>query len=547
MASYRPKSLDELNSLYDKTLTVKNEIEKKASGFEVKPQKKFVAPVEESPEVQEISREEAASEEIAGLVDDFIKSFGAPVPVKKVQPTSVAAAVKAVSPVRPVEEKKPEETSAAKRSQVNTVYDRPKLIRNSERNDLFEDYKKVMDDEDDFEYGHHRKLRKRGKKLFEKKASSPDADTAEAEESSVIPEAEQESVPVAEAEPEVLQSEEVISQAEPMPFYDIIAEAEDEEAKTSSEVQEDISEEQEPVQEPFETAEDEKETEVAAEDESEPSYIQEEYAEEETAFEEYDAPDSEQEEIQQEIETSPEDVNKKKSAGKNILLVLLLAVMLFASAISAVKAFSGINTDSRFLGTYRFYSAENSYAEAGIKKGDLVVVIHKKVKEGDIFAHKKSEGVYAFSKLDSVLNEESVVADNDGQKTIVFKNSVRGVFYKTYPVVGAIAAFVMANYTYVMGGLIAVAVALAVAVFLAFRKKTEKVEEESYEERESVAETDEEYDAIEGDFRYLIQEDAEDDYDAYRVTDDSSQEEGLPVYQPLGDDYKYEPDEYITK
>jgi len=78
-------------------------------------------------------------------------------------------------------------------------------------------------------------------------------------------------------------------------------------------------------------------------------------------------------------------------------------------------------------------------------------------------------------------------------------------------------------------------------IAIAFRRKKEKAEEiqEIYAE-EAVTEEGSEYDAVEGDFRYLIQDEGEDEYDIYRKDYDADGEEGLPV-----DDYKYEPDEYI--
>ena len=172
MAGYRPKSLDELNSLYDKSINVKNEIDKKASDLEVR-QSIYTpaAPVEsEVQPTQESVRQEAPSEEISGLVGDFIKNFGAPTPIKRVR--SVApTTLKAVSSAKNDEPKAPVRQNSPIPN-YSSAGDKPRLIRNTERNDLFENYKKVMDDEDEEEYSRHRLGRKRSKKLFEKKSAA---------------------------------------------------------------------------------------------------------------------------------------------------------------------------------------------------------------------------------------------------------------------------------------------------------------------------------------------------------------------------------------
>ena len=68
MAGYRPKSLEELNSLYDKSINIKNEIDKKASDLEVKQVIYTPAASAEKAAYQEAAAETAA-EEISGIVD----------------------------------------------------------------------------------------------------------------------------------------------------------------------------------------------------------------------------------------------------------------------------------------------------------------------------------------------------------------------------------------------------------------------------------------------------------------------------------------------
>lgn len=558
MAGYRPKSLEELNSLYDKSLNLKNEIDKKASDLEIRQEIYTpVAPV--VPEAQDVQQEtsEAPAQEITGLVDDFIKNFSAE-PVKRVRPVAPTT-LKTVSSAKKEDARSPVMQGAPVQGVPSATHDKPRLIRNSERNDLFENYKKVMDDEDDEEYSRHRLGRKRSKKLFEKKAAAQEeVQTPENEAATESYDTDGQAViePDENEIPENLENidaviEKVLGKSGEAPAQQ---EAHQQEEADPACEAEDIAEEG------AEPAYGEQITEEAAEEAAEVYEEQETQEpdgekEQENSEALYESPEqepAEQETAEQDVETAIESAGeetvfvpvKKSSAGKNVLLCVLLLVLLLATAVSAVKAFAGINSDSLVLEKYHLYTATESYAQARIKKGDLVVVAHEGIKEGDIFAFKKDKGEYDFAQLEGILNDDSVIADKDGQKSIVFKNTLRGVIYKVYPAIGTVAALIAANYLYITGALLAVALVLILVIIFAFRKKKEKQDlQEPDEAQPQTQETDnEQYDDVEGDFRYLIQDDSEDDFDVYRNSSDD--EEGLPVYQP--DDYKYEPDEYVN-
>lgn len=601
MAGYRPKSLDELNSLYDKSINAKNEIDKKASDFEVR-QSVYTpaATVVSEPETaQEALRDEAPSEEISGLVGDFIKNFGAPTPIKRVR--SVApTTLKAVSSAKNDEPKAPVRQSSPIPNHPS-VGDKPRLIRNTERNDLFENYKKVMDDDDDEEYSRHRLGRKRSKKLFEKKsavteeaaekAAESEAETAAAAvEVAFEPElAQQEAVimPAEEEIPETLENieaviEKVLGKAAVMPLQEEAAETEEalaaeaeeaveavenfseqHEEEIADEASEEAFEEQneeaseESAEESVQTDDTEEILEEAAEAyEQEPSYeISEEEPEliaEAPAEEAEEKSEAAVEETEKEIQEASDvleayeggSTDKRFFANKNLILGALLLVLLLATAVSGIKAFAGINSDSLALGKYHLYSATENYAQARIKKGDLVVVVNENVKQGDIFAYKQGDAEYGLAEFENILNDDSIIADKDGQKHIVFKNTLRGVLYKTYPAVGTFAALIAAHYLYILGGLLLAALLLLLVIIFAFRKRKEEVQEVYYEDEQTAVEENTEYEAVEGDFRYLIQDEAEEDgFDVYRNDYDADGDEGLPVYEP--EEYKYEPDEYV--
>lgn len=558
MAGYRPKSLEELNSLYDKSINVKNEIERKASDLEIK-QEIYTPASPAAGEAETVGQEipeEKAAEEISGLVDDFIKSFGAPAPAKKVRPVAPAT-VKAVSSAKNDEMKTDEKQSQSAHSVISASADKPRLIRNSERNDLFENYKKVMDDEDEDDYSFHRRGRKRGKKLFEKKSAA----LQDGSEQSAVEDTVQENASdsfaadVSEAAEADAFENEIPAEEIPETLENIDAVIDMVLGRAAEKPEEEIQQDTEPA---YEIA-DEQPAEAQDEAFDEVSYDYEQVTEAESDYEE-EMPVEQQQQESEYVETveaeaeefSFEQVDdavqvkaKKSYAGKNLLLCALLLVLVLATAVSAVKAFAGINSDVPVLEKYHLYTADAKYIQAGIKKGDLVVVSHEPVAEGSVFAYKKGDGRYGFAKLDGVLKEDTVIADTDGQKSIVFKNTIRGVYYKSIPAIGTFAAVIASYYIYFIGGLLLIAAILMLVLIFAFREKKVIEAEQSVEaEYEIKAEAQEgQYDDVEGDFRYLIQEEVEDDYDVYR-SEESDSEEGLPVYEP--DDYKYEPDEYVN-
>ncbi len=669
MAGYRPKSLDELNSLYDKSTNAKNEIYKKASDLEVKGA--LYSPVTAQVSAQEEpekSREEAAAEEISGLVGDFIKSFGTPAPIKKVRPVTVATTpVKSVSSVKDTVVKPQSAEKPAVQPGYAPVSEKPRLIRSDERNELFEDYKKVMDDDGEEENSRLRRGRRKGKKLFEKKnsasevkteeksqevevaaeeavaeisyeglvqetaveepeipetlenidaviekvlgkavgkhveeaAESPAIETVEEEAVQVITdpvvifEAEEDEEPaeeIAEVYPEEEPEAEIVEvfteepEEEPAPVEEVIEEpvAEEEPAEelvpaeegaeelaplTEASVEEYISildevaqelsyEEQDTVEEILQ----EETSDAEAYEEEAVTYEPAEDSEEAFGYEEAVIGEHIQSDGYADEKAEPEVDGtyyvapvKKRYAGKNILLILIFLVLLLATAVSAVKAFSGINSDTLHLDKYYLFTAESSFEQAGINKGDLVVVSHEDIKAGDVFAFSKGDGEYGFARFESELNEESIVADTDGQKSIVFKNTLRGVFFRTYPVIGTVAALIMSQYLYVVGALFLVAAILLLIVIFAFRtkkakapkkskKKEEATELEDVQEEEAAVQEQTSDNSVDDDFKYLIQDDGGDDFDVYRK--DYSDDETLPVYQ--ADDYKYEPDEYVN-
>ncbi len=157
MANYRPKSLNELGNLYDKSIEAQNEIKKSSSRLEDKPVQTATAfmPDEEALPMKK-TPQQIASDEIANKIGDFAKTFGSEVTDTSKKPLAIATVQSKPRPKKKLESEDNSEVKAKKKAEPQ----KPRLIRNSERTDLFENYKKVMDDEDDYNFGEPEKAKR---------------------------------------------------------------------------------------------------------------------------------------------------------------------------------------------------------------------------------------------------------------------------------------------------------------------------------------------------------------------------------------------------
>lgn len=408
MANYRPRSLDELGNLYDKSLEAENEIKKSSSKLEDKPadaQSAFLP--EENMIPAKKTPEQLAADEIADRIGDFAKSFGED-SVKHQPPVFIPTVQSRPKPPkrRPVEgEKKPAPAA-------------PKLIRNSERTSLFENYKKVMDDEDD-DISAEEEMPKR--RLWRSKSSAPDAQQNQQNQ-----------------EDAALMAEKAVAET--------------------------FGTQGEKPQQP-------------------------ELSFKKISYQEYKG-DSEKV-----TEEQTEDTKEKKSTGLQVFLMsLLLLVLMLATLVGCVKAFSGLNSDKPLFGEYQLYTSKRSYSEFNIGKSDLIVVQNEALVQGDIIAYKENEGSYSLAKYEDALNEESVVAVKGGEQIPVFYNDMRGVVTKTVPVLGLLVSVCVSYFLPVMGLMLLLAALLILLVFFTTRspQQEDDQDEELPEENVPEAETDEE-------------------------------------------------------
>ncbi len=180
MGNYRPKPLDEIGNMHIKSMEADQEIKKGSSKLgAVKTPANDAFSDERAAEPVKVTPEQVAADEIASMVGDFAKSFGSAGSGK------APASITAVQSRPRVPKKKPEAVAekAGNSKRVPVKKDSKTLIRNSERNNLFDSYMRVMNDEDDSgpepEEGTKRSLRK---KKAEKKSKASAEKAAKAEE-----------------------------------------------------------------------------------------------------------------------------------------------------------------------------------------------------------------------------------------------------------------------------------------------------------------------------------------------------------------------------
>ena len=163
MSSYRPKSLDELNSRYDQAMSADIAIKKGVSGIkesenQQKGNKTTAKPEPYDMEAESIVRKVSSPkgvEDISGAVDDFIRHLN-----------------KEYAPDASAERPQPRRTSVPPRPAVKKPTKVEPESMNDERSELLDNYMKVMTDqyEDDEEFpkrpsgGHHKKKSRKRRK-----------------------------------------------------------------------------------------------------------------------------------------------------------------------------------------------------------------------------------------------------------------------------------------------------------------------------------------------------------------------------------------------
>ena len=218
MAGYRPKSLNELNDMYDKTITAEKAIIKASRQLHdatesIVPSAAVKAPIEEKPK-EETKTVEALSSEVDSLINRFKSEMATP-KVKPVESAVNKAPVVAAEPPKTItfdKEPKPApqiHTPAPAKAKTHYEIELPgeaaekSVARSDERTELFEDYMKIMSDDDDDFFSKRESFKKKSKK---KKHMKSFFSRREPSEEDVAVEEEIETEPVSEEIEEVAEA-----------------------------------------------------------------------------------------------------------------------------------------------------------------------------------------------------------------------------------------------------------------------------------------------------------------------------------------------------
>lgn len=422
MANYRPKSLEELNSVYDKTLSSQNVIKDSASAIST-------AAFTDTPAVSAQSIDDFFAEQTdatvgtcADLTQDiknFIKDFGKPA----TKEDEIAIRRKPVVPIRvkssPLQNApqslQPEKTDEAVASEnvpeaapaEQTKPEKTEFVITAEKNELFDEYMRIMSDEDDeAEYSKSKaRKKKKGKKSPEvtvQKEEAPSEEKTEAFTSSLLP----------DFEPEE-DAESFISFA-------------DGEQKSSQE---------------------KKPAADALSDES----------------------DSDSTDIAEEADEEEEKQPRKKVALQIVLFLLLFVTLLSALAVTAVHMVVKVNSGELFADKYYIYTASSTDRITDVNEGDLIIVENTAAENNEVFAYSTQNGIAFAVQTFSGEPERTYGKNGTNDNIVVMNTSIKGKVTRIYPSLGKAAALIGENFMTVIVSLLVLAVFIILLLIFAFR------------------------------------------------------------------------------
>ncbi len=490
MATYRPKKLDEINSVFGESVKAQEAIKQVSSG---------VSDEKLRPEGGAASAEavedgfrpvptQAAVEDISAVADEFIMRFGTPERAAatvrlheseamkaKVIPTGTPVKAK---PVTPVAGETPEAEREAVPTEKQAPVAPPKATSApviSRVSPLMEDYQRVMNDEDDD--GPTFRIRKKEKKGKKKKGR---AARIYEEETALEPTEETETLTDEAIEDEVP----VVHFEVPEEFRDYVdtpaEEAVEETAHDDYEiVSEEICEEEAPAE--ADTVEAPAEA-VEYTDDEEEALPEDDY-DYEDILSRYD----DEEEIAEIEENKDIFSNGTKTSGKGrkvarvMLSVFLVLTMLAACGVGAAKLILGVDTCTLVADRYYLFTSDADYPFVGIEKGDLVVTENIFPSEDECFVYADSDSeTFVFAKQKGTYvnytGDVIYVAEIEGQRNTVYRDDTKGVIVKTVPVIGEFISVLSDYYIIVIVMLLCLAVILLLIVIFGLSGKHETAE-----------------------------------------------------------------------
>ena len=517
MAGYRPKSLDELNEMYDKTINAEKAIIKATK--QLHNVTETITPADapyEEPVKEETKTVEEFSSEVDSLINRFreentgveIKPFKAEEPVEIThipepeEEISYEREIQALAEITVAEKPEVPSPEVYSRPRVHYSLETPDELKNKataksdERTDLFDEYMKIMNDDDDepFAFTKKEKKKKHKKGLFFR--HEPKAEEIPAEENDEDESVESSSEAYADAP---LSADE---DSDALPVKEVIYTPEIPEVNQNfkMEFETDKEESSEDENEEFTSFTEYNTAEIAEEDPTEafaeenfeaPTYEDEvashpdfdiitneaddhppipeelsgttfdefmnesedifsydpskkntipEYAQEQY-YEEDEAAYTEEYEEEQEF-VAP--VNKKGIIAGRIFLSIVLALLtILATGIIGINTLLNVNTGKTAFGEKFIFTATQNYTNSNILEGDLIVTEKRYANDGEVFAYiNYTQQCFMFGKRSgSIVNDSGdvlFIAENDGERVLVLRDDTRGVVSATYPKIGKI-------------------------------------------------------------------------------------------------------------
>lgn len=501
MAGYRPKSLDELNNLYDKAISAENEIKKGSSLLRDEVLGTSFEGEGKKPESQPDAKQTQAKE-ISDDVDAFIRRFSNEAKAPAASSPSPDKPQRK-RPLRPselqsnlVQSVQPEEIQPERR--VEPAFAPPKNVAGQKEENLsglMNDYAKIMngdyDDEEEDETFSSRKnpfKNRRSDRKGRKKAAKDILSESEfsqknaAAQPEVAPEPVSEPIPVVKHEnafrgsfePQVKEPSN-----EPNTAYEAFTPDEKEEAYEPTVFAADDSKvkpETEEIEPSLPEYEPETDKVVFSGEKEEPD-APEAFNEPEPPQESGDYDDEPYERMSGGEDFEFGDIQPKNRSGgvifAKVLLSVVLVLTLLSTVLTGVLVFT-VNSERSLPGGYMFFSATNSYEDAEIKSNDFVICKKESsINDEDkvIFINRElrsfSFGVKTGEKTDRNGNEFYTVSSESVSKT-----DVLGVIVKTVPSLGKTVRTIVDNFLFVLLGLVALAIAVTLILCLAFKNRS---------------------------------------------------------------------------
>ena len=555
MAGYRPKSLDELNEMYDKTINAEKAIIKATKQLHDVTET-IVPSALPTEEAEVIAEDTSAVEEFSSEVDSLINRFKEETTKPTVRETAKTEIPEIESPVFPVV---PDRISFEKEVVASTapeeeiakpapvVQSRPKVhysleapdelrqkanAKSEERTDLFNEYMKIMNDEDDDFFSHRDKKKDKKKKQkkglffrhepkeeeFEEELYEETSENTE-ESDFPLPESEgDDTLPVKEviynpdssdeaqgfriefeADKEDEKNEEFTSFTEYEPtqesqekFIEPLTDDSDEEEQEALSYEEEIashpdfdiipdtSEEKPPVPEEiadktFDEFMNDSED-IYSFDPSKkntiPEYAKEQYSDEDDEEEFSDEADEDDEET---IFVKPQN-KKGLVAGKVILSLILAVITILSAGIIGVNTLLGVNSGNTAIGEKYIFTATQNYTNSNILEGDLIITEKRFANDGEVFAYiNYTQQCFMFGKRNgSIVNDSGdvlFIAENDGERVLVLRDDTRGVVTATYPGIGKIVTVCTSNFIPIVAALLILGLVIVLLLSFVFKDK----------------------------------------------------------------------------